>query len=87
MAKDRRYKTVKALIESGQLKNFQDIYDILPKSVIGADLKINYYKSTKHYNNPGTFEVDEIIKLSRLIEVDDVVLYQLLSKARKGAIK
>jgi hypothetical protein len=84
MAKDRRYKTVKALIESGQLKNFREVYDIIPKSVIGADLKINYYKSTKRFDNPGTFEVDEIIGLAKLIEVDDVVIYQLLAKTRKG---
>lgn len=87
MAKDKRYKTVKALIESGKLHDFQEIYDIVPKSVIGADLKINYYKSTKHFNNPGTFEVDEIIQLSKLIEVDDDVLYRLIAKTKKSATK
>jgi hypothetical protein len=81
--KDRRYKSVKSLIEAGQLKNFQDIYDFVPKSVIAAGLGINYYKSTKHYNNPGTWEVDEVIALSKLLDVDDTILYKLIAQTRK----
>lgn len=78
MVKDRRYTTVKNLIEGGYIKSFLDIFDTIPKSVVARDLGMNNIRFTKLMNNVDLFWVRDLYKLAFYLEVDGMVVLQLV---------
>ncbi|WEK34159.1 MAG: hypothetical protein P0Y53_16850 [Candidatus Pseudobacter hemicellulosilyticus] len=76
--KDKRYQTVKMYIDAGAIKSFQDIFDILPKSILSRDLRLNYSRLVKRVHNPNLFTLREIRQMAELIEVDGLVVYRLI---------
>lgn len=81
MAKDRRYNALKSYIDSGAIKSFTEIFDIIPKSTFVTDSGINYVRLTNKINNPEKFTVKDIVKLSQLIGIDSRKLYDLVALA------
>ena len=78
MAKDRRYITVKNLIESGYIKSFMEIFDTLPKSVVARDLGMNNRRFTRLMNNVGQFSIIDLLIFASLLEVDKIVFLKLV---------
>lgn len=79
--KDRRYNALKSYIESGAIKSFTEIFDIIPKSTIVKDSGINYVRLTNKIIHPDKFTVKDIIIISQLIDVDSRKLYDLIAAA------
>ena len=78
MAKDRRYITIKNLIDAGYIKNFMEIFDTLPKSVVARDLGMNNRRFTRLMNNVGQFSIIELLIFASLLEVDKIVFLKLV---------
>ena len=73
--KDIRYNRVKTLLEQRELATLDDLYSILPKSVMATDLGLNPTRfSNFKSKSPGQFKLDEIILLSELIGIDLFIL-------------
>jgi hypothetical protein len=79
--KDRRYNALKTYIDSGEIKSFTEIFDIVPRSVFVRDSGINFVRLTNKINGPEKFTVKDIVILSQLIGVDSRKLYALISTA------
>lgn len=79
--KDTRYKTVKIVLEVGQIKNFKDIFKIIPKSIVGKDMHTNNSRMQRLIDNPGEFTYDEIAEIARLIGCEYITLRDLVEKA------
>jgi hypothetical protein len=79
--KDTRYHAAKTYIESGNIKGYREIFDIIPKSVIVRDSGINYVRLTNKITNPDKFSVKDIMILSKLIGIDSRLLYDLIAQA------
>jgi hypothetical protein len=77
MAKDRRYSTVKVLIETGNIKSFREIFDHIPKSVVYSDLGMNYTRFAKLIDNPALFTLLELITLSGFFGIDPKLMIDL----------
>ncbi|MDP4216296.1 MAG: hypothetical protein Q8927_08840 [Bacteroidota bacterium] len=77
MAKDRRYSTVKVLIETGNIKSFAGIFDHIPKSVVYADLGMNYTRFTKLLSNPALFTLQELITLAGFMGIDPKIIIEM----------
>jgi len=75
--KHKGYNTTKLLIEGGQIKEFRQIFEYVPKSTVYKDLGINYNRFTRAVKNIQEFKLEEIYHLSRLINVDEKVLLDL----------
>jgi hypothetical protein len=83
--KDHRYKTVKIVMEAGQIKNFKDIFKVIPKSIVGKDMHTNNNRMQRLINNPGSFTYDEINQMADLIGCEYILLRDLVEKgARLG---
>lgn len=78
--KDKRYSALKAYIESGGIKSFTELFDIVPKSIFVRDTGINYVRLTNKINNPEKFTVKDILVLSDLIGADSRKIYDLITK-------
>ena len=79
--KDRRYNALKSYIDSGAIKSFTEIFDIIPKSTIVKDSGINYVRLTNKINNPDKFTVKDIVIISKLIGIDSRKFYDLIALA------
>jgi hypothetical protein len=90
MAKDNRYKAVKAMFDMNNFKSFKELFDIIPKSVVATDLGIHYNRFVTKISKPEDFSLQELIMLSNLIEVTPAVLIDLAMKdieSKKKRIK
>jgi hypothetical protein len=70
MVRDKRYKAVKNLIDTGNIKSLHDIFDYVPKRVVYSDLGVNYTRFLALINNPDRFTLKELITMAGLFEVD-----------------
>jgi hypothetical protein len=71
------YATVMRLIESQKLRDFLEIFEIIPRSVINKDLGINYTRYNNLLKEVQGFKLKELYKLSRLLNVEEKVILDL----------
>ena len=64
MSRDHRYKTVKVLIESGIITEFNQIFLYIPKSVVSEDMGINYSRFVRLLRQVELFRLKELIIMS-----------------------
>jgi plasmid maintenance system antidote protein VapI len=69
MEKDIRYESVKVLIETGRIQEFQQIFNYLPKSILAHDLGTNNNRMTRLINNVDQFTLEELFRISHLLGV------------------
>jgi hypothetical protein len=96
MEKDKRYKVVKLLVEAGHIIYFEEIFNYLPKSVLGLHLGINNNRMNKLKVHPDQFSLGDLHKIATLVEtkpmlIVDLVFAQMeqskLKQTKKGASK
>jgi len=87
MVKDRRYGALKTYIDSGAIKSFTEIFDIIPKTVFVRDSGINYTRLTAKIASPEKFTVKDIVTIAELIGIDSRKLYDLIAMAVEKAKK
>lgn len=76
--KDKRYTALKHYINSGELKTWREIFDIVPRTQFSTDSGINYKRLIKKIEDPRKLTLKDIITLADLIEIDDRKLYELI---------
>ena len=69
--------TVKKLITLGQLDSFEEIFDIVPKSVVARDLGMNNMRFSKLISDLGRFMLQDLHRMADFIEVDGTILVML----------
>lgn len=80
MVKDKRYNTVKKLIVANALGSFTEIFDTLPKTVLGRDLGMHHQTLTKLLANPKRFTFEHAFDIAELLEVDQMAIVTLIAK-------
>ena len=90
--KDKRYETVKILIDTGNLKRLSDIIDNIPPGILAKDLSTNYNRLIKVIENPSELRLRELVKLANLLGIDktkfaDIVISQLEKDADENQEK
>jgi hypothetical protein len=78
MTKDPRYKTLKIMVETGNIKAFEEMFNVVPKTVVAADLGINYGRFLDKLNNLQDFSLKELFKLADFIEVDNKAVVNIV---------
>jgi len=78
MAKDKRYRTIKFLLENGHISTLNEIFESIPKSVVAKDLGFNNMRMAKLIRDVDRYIVKDLFKLAALIEVEETVIMNLL---------
>ena len=79
MVKEKRYNALKSYIETEGIKSFTEIFDIIPKSVIVRDAKLNYVRLEAKIKSPEKFTIKDLLTISDLIGIDSRKLYNLIA--------
>ena len=74
MIKDYRYNVVRILFEQGEIKTFAQIFDYIPKTVVGSELRTNNNRITQLIKDPLRFKLGELIKISNIIGIEPELL-------------
>jgi hypothetical protein len=67
---DKRYESIKFMIETGHITEFQQIFNYIPKSLLGKHLHTNNPRMTRLVSNVDDLTVHEIVSISTLFNVD-----------------
>ena len=78
MAKDKRYKTVKNLIESGHIVRFMEILDVVPKTTVANDLGMHHDTFGGLIIDAEKFTFKQSFSIALLIEVDAKIIVDLI---------
>ena len=84
--KDKRYKTVKILIETGNITTFGEIFDHIPKTMVADDLGIHFNRMARMIKSVNEIKVNDIFLFSGQFEIDAKVMFGLIYNQR-GAKK
>jgi hypothetical protein len=88
MAQDKRYSTVRILIEGGHVIGFSQIFEHIPISVVAIDYGSNYVRFKRLVENPSRLKIKDIFILAHLFGVPEMtmitlIVSQLLKNKRK----
>ena len=78
MSKDYRYNAVRALFEQGEIKTFAQIFDYIPKTVVGSELRTNNNRITLLIKDPLKFKLIELTKIANLIGIEPELLVMMV---------
>ncbi|HVI49320.1 MAG TPA: hypothetical protein VM802_30930 [Chitinophaga sp.] len=75
--KDSRYAAVKAVITTGGIKNFKDVFTIIPISVVHKDTNIHYATLHRRIHDVRLLTLENFVKIAALIEIEPEILVSL----------
>ncbi|TDW96896.1 hypothetical protein [Dinghuibacter silviterrae] len=78
MKKDNRYLAVQSILEREKSIKFNELFDIIPRTVVASDMAQDYRTFAGKVRNPESFTIAELASLSRLFEVDPHKLLELI---------
>ncbi|WP_343703201.1 helix-turn-helix domain-containing protein [Chitinophaga sp.] len=82
--KDKRYSAVRSLIKANEIKQFADIFDILPITVVSKDTGTNYNTLYRRVHNPNLLTMDNLLALATAFEIDIMELMPVIVKSLKA---
>lgn len=71
---DHRYDTIKGLLKAGAIKQFTDIFNWIPPTVVAKDFGTNNNRMKKMAADPSLWQLAEIYKLAEWIGCDKKML-------------
>ncbi|HMH22643.1 MAG TPA: hypothetical protein VK563_12745 [Puia sp.] len=87
MTKDKRHKTVKILIETGNVLEFKDIFEHIPKTTVADELGIHFNRMARMIGNVNEIKVNDIFLFSGYFEIDAKAMFDLIYNQRSGPKK
>lgn len=82
--KDKRHKTVKILIETGNVTTFADMFEHIPKTTVADELGIHFNRMARMINNVNEIKINDVFLFSGYFEIDAKVLFELIYNQRGG---
>jgi hypothetical protein len=77
MQLDNRYKAVLSLIQTGEIKTFEQIFDYIPRKTVYTDMGLNYYRFARLLKHPDLFTMRELVMLAGFIGCDPSVIFAM----------
>lgn len=78
--RDKRFDSIKVMIETGHITEFKQIFYYIPKSLIGKHLRTNNPRMSRLVLKVDELTVQEIISISNLFNVDYTKLTGIVFK-------
>jgi hypothetical protein len=85
--KDQRYQAIKSLIETKRITGLEEVFNIIPLSVVRADMQMNYGTLRKRVLASDTLTLKDFRLLAELFEVDPAEVFALALTDAKRKLK
>jgi hypothetical protein len=86
MNQDRRFKDLKIRIDAGDIAEFRDIFDTVPKTVVGHELLKNPARMDDLIDHPEKITVKDIYKISQAVKVKPDAIFNLTIRQYEKAL-
>lgn len=70
MTRHKSAKTVKLLIENGQVKTIKEVFDHIPITPVARYLGTNFSRLNKYVQHPALFSYEDAFLLAAYFEID-----------------
>lgn len=84
MQKDKRWKTVKILVEGGHVTEFSQIFEHIPKTAVADHLGIHFNRITKMIGNVSEIKMSDLFLFSSYFEIEAPILFSLIYNQHKA---
>ena len=78
MAKSKKAKKIKVLIEQGTFKNILDVFEIAPPTPVANYLGINPERFKKKLAKPQEFRLKDVYAMATYFEIAEDLMLQLV---------
>lgn len=69
MATDPRFEAAKALIETGKLLKFNDLFEIIPRSVMAGEIGHSYASFVAKMENPQRWTLGNVTDMATILGI------------------
>lgn len=76
--KEERLALVKIVYDAGRIKKFEDIFGIIPKTVVAVTLGINVNRFSDHIKNPKLLDLKTIDRIAELFDLSPWDILKLI---------
>lgn len=87
MVKDKRYKTIKILVEGGHISEFREIFENIPKTIVAEQLGFHFNRFNRMIEKAGEIKINDLMLLSNYFDIDENTMFGLINKQYKNAKK
>lgn len=89
--KDPRYKAIKSLIETKSIQGLQNVFEVIPITIVKTDLGVHYNTLRRRVDKSELLTLKDIMSLAELFEVEAVEVFKLsvmdYNKRKKSSLK
>ena len=76
--KDKRYGIARNLIMTGYIKSFRELFEIIPKSTVAHDLRMNNIRFSQLMAHVDNFFLSDIFRMADLLEISEPEMVNLI---------
>jgi hypothetical protein len=87
MASDPRFEAAKALIETGKLLRFNDLFEIIPKSVMADEIGHSYASFVAKMENPRRWTLGNVADMATILGIPAEDLANVIFRSLKKRTK
>ena len=80
MNRDKRFDSIKVLIETENITEFKQVFDYIPKSVVGKQLGTNNPRMNRLMLRVDELTIQEVVKLSNTFNIEYTKLLVIVFK-------
>lgn len=77
MVEDPRYIAAKRMVEKGDITAFNQLFNIIPKSIVAADMGTQNVRFTMLMNHVERFTLQELFALGNFFELNEREIFEL----------
>lgn len=77
IGRDKRYSYVKPLVEAGKIKTLNDIFEVVPKTVVATDVGKRTTEFSELMNKVQKFTLELLFIIGSLCDLDDETIVRL----------
>lgn len=80
-AYSKKFEKAKLLFDQGLIKEFKELFDVVPYSVVAKRLNTNNVRFKAKLDQPLVLKLEELEAIASILDIDSLALYDLIRKS------
>lgn len=83
-AAKKKFEKAKLLFEQGLIANFEELFDLIPYSVVAKKINTNNVRMKAKLSDPMTLKLIELEGIANVLNIDAVALFAFVQASEKA---